>query len=136
MLCRLDRKSLQVISLVHTLLTHPLLELKGPRPRIIEHVLLLVPVNTLANWEAEFGKWKRNGIPLLNLHNYNQVKDQNGRLYLLENWFKYGGVLYCSFDTFARTVKSSNDTIKKCFQSPGPDRKFSIIISKATYVHF
>ena len=130
----LGRKSLQVIALVHTCLTHPLLEFRGKR--IIRRVLLLVPVNILANWQAEFKKWIGNDIPEFSLYNYNQKKDSSGRLYLAEKWWKYGGVLYCSFDTFSRTVKNGNDQIKKFFQSPGPDRKFIICQFRICNIYF
>ncbi len=64
---RLGRTSLQVVDLVHACLTHPPLELRGER--IIRRVLLLVPFNILANWQAEFERWIGNDIPESCLYN-------------------------------------------------------------------
>lgn len=128
-------KSIQTISLVHTLLTHPLLSLN--EKQIIRRVLLLVPVNTLANWQAEFAKWcgevghwddefaKTCGkdIPSFSLYNYNEAKDAKTRRMLVANWYANGGVLCCSFKTFYHASKNGDDTLKKCFLKPGPDRK-------------
>lgn len=44
-------KTLQVIALVHTVLTNPLINLKK--------VLILAPKNTLMNWVHEIKKWIR-----------------------------------------------------------------------------
>ncbi len=128
-------KSVQTISLVHTLLTHPLLRLN--ENQIIKRVLLLVPVNTLANWQAEFARWcgefgdwdaefaKTCGkdIPSFCLYNYNEVNDAKTRRMLVANWYARGGVICCSFKTFYHALKNGDDTLKKYFLKPGPDRK-------------
>ena len=45
-------KTLQLITLVHTLLTHK-------KETKCERVLILMPVNVLLNWKAEFIKWTK-----------------------------------------------------------------------------
>lgn len=117
------RKSLQVISLVHTLLTHPRITLQGKR--IINRVLLIVPVNILVNWQAEFDKWCVKDMPKFQLYNFSDIKETSARLCLAENWFKNGGVLFCSIGIFTKLSKkgSESDVLKQCFLKPGPDRK-------------
>ena len=112
---------MQVIALVHTLLNHPLLEQKGQR--IVKRILLLAPVNTLANWKAEFKKWiAKNKLPTFPLYDFNSVT-VSGRSSFIENWYSNGGVLYCSYVTFARMFNTEN-IYKTYLQSPGPDRKY------------
>ena len=106
-------------------MTHPLLQ--SNITQRVKRALLLVPVNTIANWEDEFKKWAIKGVPQFVTYNFNDVKDTTGRLSLLESWFNRGGVLYCSFDTFVRFAKTEkNDIVKKCLQSPGPDSKLNL----------
>jgi len=117
-------KSLQTIALLHTLLIHPLLVQQSFNSswRIINHVLLVVPVNALENWKAEFNTWVGNQLNLFSLND----SSHTARLNLIENWMRSGGVLLSSPDTFARMCKRIDETtignlIKNAFISPGPD---------------
>ena len=85
--------------------------------------MLLVPVNTIANWDAEFKKWIGHDMPKFPLWSLNDVKDLRSRSILVENWATQGGVLYCSFGTYSSIIQTGRDVFKKHFQSPGPDRE-------------
>ncbi len=115
-------KTLQTIALIHTLLTNPLLK-EGNGKRAVSRILVIAPVNTLANWKNEIHKWiEENNLPQFLSYNLNNI-DSESRRFHVEHWFDKGGVLYCSIETFQRTAK--NKLFKKWLQSPGPDRKYS-----------
>jgi len=62
--------------------------------------LLCVPVNTIANWEQEWSKWiltkeKGKQVPQVNMYNLNAY-ERSGRLGVLVEWMKEGGVLLTS----------------------------------------
>ena len=62
--------------------------------------LLCVPVNTIANWENEWSKWiltKERGkqVPQVPMYNLNS-HGRSGRLAVLAEWMKEGGVLLTS----------------------------------------
>ena len=123
-------KSLQVIALVHMLLKHPLLVRK--KIRIISRVLLVVPVNTLANWGMEFDRWvNKNNIGEILLCDLNSVPKDSRTLHV-KSWYNKGGVLLVSFDSYARISKmyggSDGNIFRRALVSPGPDRKLFICI--------
>ena len=124
-------KSLQVVTLIHTLLTHPRLLNKGTRAnipaRIIDKILLIVPVNTLENWKAEFQKWLIN-IPKILIYDFTST-NYSARKELTKRWEKSGGVMLVTHDTLSRTMDSQKDTatsayLKHMFLRPGPDAVF------------
>ena len=91
--------------------------------RAIKRVLLLAPVNTLANWQAEFKKWINDQkIPEIKNFYFNETCGVK-RSHLVELWYQKGGVLCSSFKSFARNVKEGSPLIKY-MQVPGPDRKY------------
>lgn len=97
-----------------------MLEFNGTR--VIKRVLLLAPVNTLANWQNEFRKWICDQkIPEVYNFHFNETCGVM-RSHLVELWYQKGGVLCSSFDSFARNVKEGSPLIKY-MQVPGPDRK-------------
>ena len=134
-------KSLQVIALVHTLLKHPLLV--RDKSRIISRVLLVVPVNTLANWGMEFDHWVNDKkIGEIQLCDLNAVAKDNREFYV-KSWYNKGGVLLVSFDSYARISKmygNSDDNIfRSALVSPGPDRKLPVYNynqTKKSILHF
>jgi len=121
-------KSIQVVALVHTVLTHPILNQEGGRR--IRRILLVVPVNTLANWISEFSKWEY--YPKIKVFHYNAQKSLRGKKILTEKWQAEGGVLLISYDTLSRCCKSENrseetqkeyyvTTFQHAFINPGAD---------------
>jgi len=120
-------KSFQVICLLHTLLTHPLLVRSNNR--IVQRALLIAPVNTLANWGCEFEKWiGSNALPSVRFYCW----DRQDKGLTVAEWLQQGGVLCCSFDRYANACKhfidigqkgsTKIDTILyKALFKPGPD---------------
>ena len=126
-------KSLQVVALLHMLLTNPLLNnasWKNYTP--IERVLLVVPVNTLENWKTEFKKWveEDDTVPNFRVTCMNDQTNAMQKFDEADQWFKEGGVLLISSPTFASICKSCKDdtgikarTYTEAFISPGPESK-------------
>lgn len=134
-------KTLQVIALLHAAINHPSLRSKhGDQKRLIRRVLLLVPANTLVNWENEFEMWTSNladGFNVYNLHESSSV----GRLRVVKHWYANGGVLLMGPTMFARNVTNLKEELEtvscssckkhcccamlkprdKFLQDPGPD---------------
>ena len=112
-----------VVTLLHTLLTHPRLVRKdsgNQSTRLVNRVLLTVPVNTLVNWKAEFTKWIVD-LPPVTLFDYTST-GYNGRELLAEAWAKQGGIMLITYDTLARTIKKKdNQNLVRILQAPGAD---------------
>eukprot|EP00804_Cyclotella_cryptica_P008504 CCRYP_004001-RA/>CCRYP_004001-RA protein AED:0.04 eAED:0.04 QI:1833/1/1/1/0.53/0.43/16/4826/778 len=141
-----EGKSIQTISLLHTLLTHPSLVHSSAstngrtRKRIIHKALLIAPVNTLANWESEFKKWigvsSRKNLPFIRFYSWDQ---KNNKEKLINEWHKYGGVLCTSSGRYSSTASKffkkdgvskdsktnssecDNDILYRALVNPGPD---------------
>ena len=121
----MHRKSIQAITLVHTLLTNPNLECRGKRD--IRCVLLLAPKNVLANWQNEFDKWitNNNDIPDFRRYYFNSATSVVSKTHMVENWYSNGGLLCSSPNSFALSLKKEDSTLRKYMLSPGPDREYS-----------
>ena len=76
----------------------------------IHKALLVVPVNTIANWENEFDKWtkginKRNKLAIFNV----SIAQKWGRRNLVKHWSRVGGILLTSIALF-RSMAEREDT--------------------------
>jgi transcriptional regulator ATRX len=127
-------KTLQLVSLVHTLIMHKVLETK--------RILIICPKSTILNWKDEFLKWLKN-IPSNGLKIFYNADDKqiHERVKEIESWYDLGrpGVFLINYEAFrnmvnypkvgkpAKTpmapelIEKLQKTIKKCFVSPGPD---------------
>lgn len=111
-------KSLSAVALLHAMMFHPSLHRGEKESRPIRTALLVVPVNTLANWENEFAKWTSELQNKLQVHNLSRTGTYS-RTMMFEAWTKHGGVLLTSAGLFQRLVKlGGND---RCLLDPGPD---------------
>ncbi|KAF4528592.1 hypothetical protein B566_EDAN015812 [Ephemera danica] len=117
-------KTMQVVTLVHTLLTHPELDLK------IRTVLIVTPLSTVNNWCQEFRMWLE-GIDEdddVQCFNFTHAKPRE-RAIFLKNWQKHGGVAVMGYDMFrnlsnyanSKTNKSTKEIYQRCLIDPGPD---------------
>ncbi|EED89286.1 hypothetical protein THAPSDRAFT_263996, partial [Thalassiosira pseudonana CCMP1335] len=118
-------KSIQTVCLLHTLLTHPALSSN----HIVQRALLVAPVNTLANWVAEWNKWigvaSGRNCPYIRFYLWDG-KSKKEKIIL--DWYENGGVLVTASGRFTSAsegndVKKANsdDIICKALFEPGPD---------------
>ncbi|XP_068631359.1 transcriptional regulator ATRX homolog isoform X2 [Battus philenor] len=117
-------KTLQVVSLTHTLLTHS--DLTG-----VNRVLVVCPLSTVLNWVNEFRIWlkhteKEYDVDVYELSRYKQNSE---RAFQLQQWFESGGVCVLGYEMFrnlsADNPKKFKKKMLKSFQEslvdPGPD---------------
>ena len=88
-------KTLQIVTLVHTLLTH------GAKTKC-KRVLILMPKNVLLNWKHEFTHWTKKCKKKIKV--FDVTLKQSDRLKTLQEWFQTGGVFLMSYSLFSRLV--------------------------------
>lgn len=125
-------KTLQLISLVHVLITHEQLQTKK--------VLVVCPKSTIINWKEEFEFWLGNipskGLKISYIPDDKSIFD---RVRDIEAWYNLErpSVFLINYESFRylahfkgnratvamkqEQVEKIQATIKKCFLSPGPD---------------
>jgi SNF2 family DNA or RNA helicase len=91
-------KTLTAIALLHTVLTHPSMISSQNDKKILRTVVLVVPVNTLANWAEEFTKWLEYVSPKLCVYTPFNMEIQ-ARHTLIDKWMATGGIFLVSKDT-------------------------------------
>ncbi|XP_046823405.1 transcriptional regulator ATRX-like isoform X1 [Vespa crabro] len=114
-------KTLQVITLSHTLLSH---EETG-----VKTILVVCPLSTVLNWVNEFDMWLKdveNGD--IDTFELTKCKKNFERKYQLQQWHKNGGVLIIGYEMFRNLTrlnknvrKHMKEAILKCLIDPGPD---------------
>nr|XP_032518493.1 transcriptional regulator ATRX homolog isoform X2 [Danaus plexippus plexippus] len=117
-------KTLQVVSLTHTLLTHS--SLTG-----VNRVLVVCPLSTVLNWVNEFRIWLKHTENEYDVDVYelSRFKQNSERSYQLSSWFASGGVCVLGYEMFRNLSSDTNKKFKKkmmkSFQEslvdPGPD---------------
>lgn len=66
--------------------------------------LLVVPVNTIANWENEFDKWTKGMIKKIQIFNVSRA-DKYSRRLVIEQWSNFGGILLTTVGLFRSMVE-------------------------------
>ncbi|CAK1543220.1 unnamed protein product [Leptosia nina] len=117
-------KTLQVVSLTHTLLTHSDLT-------SVNRVLVVCPLSTVLNWVNEFKMWLKHAETDYDVEVYelSRFKQNSDRAYQLSQWYQHGGVCVLGYEMFRNLSSDSNKKFKKKmlknFQEslvdPGPD---------------
>lgn len=114
-------KTLQVITLVHTVMTHDL----G-----VNCVLIICPLSVVSNWLREFEKWLCNiNTDSITVYDLLKYKKKEERIFYLDDWQKCGGVMILSYDLFRNLTKStkgkkiikSQKKFVEALLNPGPD---------------
>lgn len=114
-------KTLQVVTLVHTLLTSEEVD--------VNRVLVVCPFSTVQNWVNEFRKWLKDIGSGEDIEIYNMIKTAvNHRSYQLRDWERTGGVLVLGYNLFrtlvaprSRMKASIKKAIEETLLDPGPD---------------
>jgi SNF2 family DNA or RNA helicase len=96
-------KSLTVLSVLHCVMNHPSMVDNTSNP-LVRKVLLVVPVNTVANWENEFHKWTGKLTPSLVVYNI-VASNPYHRPSMISRWQSQGGVLLVSDGTLKSICK-------------------------------
>lgn len=116
-------KTLQVITLIHTLLTNT-------DKTNVKTVLVVCPLSTVLNWVNEFKMWLDDlEGEQVNVFELVQHKKNHERLYQMKDWVKHGGVLIMGYDMFRnlsnpkgkRMSKKMVAGFNKVLLEPGPD---------------
>ncbi|XP_017778371.1 PREDICTED: transcriptional regulator ATRX homolog [Nicrophorus vespilloides] len=114
-------KTLQVITLIHTLL-------KNKEKSGIKKVLVVCPLSTVLNWVSEFKKWLPDDdeVEVYDLISSKQNRDRSS---MTTTWHLNGGVLVIGYDMFRNLSNNANKRIPKNMRNdfkrnlvdPGPD---------------
>ncbi|MBN3271609.1 ATRX regulator, partial [Polyodon spathula] len=115
-------KTLQVVTLLHTLLLCEKLEFKT--------ALVVCPLNTVLNWLNEFEKWQEGMTDeeSLEVNELATVKRPQERAYMLQRWQEDGGVIIIGYEMYRNLTQGKNvkskklkETFQKTLVNPGPD---------------
>ena len=98
-------KTLQVIGLIHTLLSNSKLTK-------CNKVLILMPVNVISNWVTEINKWTSKCKNKIEIHQFSSSSTDQ-RLDALEEWDDLGGVFLMGYEMFANLIQSTSIKDKK-----------------------
>lgn len=106
-------KSLQVVTLVHTLLNNPNLRpQRGDDSKpFVGKILLIVPVNTIANWNNEFDKWTKDTNRTVPVYDVSTLLKE-ARSQLVLTWSRRGSVLLVGSDMYTRLIKNDQKLAK------------------------
>ncbi|XP_046970373.1 uncharacterized protein LOC124537542 [Vanessa cardui] len=125
-------KTLQVLALLHTVLTHPKVGMR--------RVLVCCPLSTVLNWVDEINKWigpvtntikQRKIKRKLQVFELSKLKKTYERAYQLEDWFNGGGIFIIGYELF-RSLTTLDpvldnvrptivNKIRMALLDPGPD---------------
>ncbi|XP_070171889.1 transcriptional regulator ATRX isoform X2 [Polyergus mexicanus] len=112
-------KTLQVIALTHTLLSH---EATG-----IKTVLIVCPLSTVLNWLNEYRTWL-NDLDDIEVYELTKFKKNFERKQQLQRWQKTGGVMIIGYEMFRNLTganknirKGMKEVIEECLVDPGAD---------------
>lgn len=117
-------KTLQVITLVHTLL-------KNSDKTGVNRILVVCPLSTVLNWVNEFNIWLKDieGREDIYVYDITKLKQNVDRANKLMEWHNDGGIMIISYDMFrnltndtaARLRKKVKESLQTSLVDPGPD---------------
>lgn len=98
-------KSLTTIAFLHAVMSHPCLLSDKGRYSPVSRALVLVPANTVKNWEDEIRKWTANIDTPLRTCSLSKFS-KHFRPEELEKWQREGGVLFLTDRLFLQGYSS------------------------------
>nr|XP_049700819.1 uncharacterized protein LOC110378333 isoform X3 [Helicoverpa armigera] len=116
-------KTLQVLALLHTVLTHPGVNM--------QRVLVCCPLSTVLNWVDEIHKWIGPVTNEIKVFELSKLKKTYERAYQLEDWYNGGGIFIIGYELF-RSLTTLDpylddvrptivNKIRTALLDPGPD---------------
>ncbi|XP_035434914.2 uncharacterized protein LOC118265808 isoform X2 [Spodoptera frugiperda] len=116
-------KTLQVLALLHTVLTHPGVKM--------QRVLVCCPLSTVLNWVDEIHKWIGPVTNQIKVFELSKLKKTYERAYQLEDWYNGGGIFIIGYELF-RSLTTLDpflddvrptiiNKIRTALLDPGPD---------------
>ncbi|EFX60691.1 hypothetical protein DAPPUDRAFT_230056, partial [Daphnia pulex] len=113
-------KSLQVVTLSHTVLTNAICE--------VNRVMVVCPLSTVFNWENEFKIWlPGETFVTLNVCELASSKINKAREAKITRWLHFGGVLIIGYEMFRTLTKQKkkrseqDELFWRALVDPGPD---------------
>uniref|UniRef100_A0A0P6D5S1 ATP-dependent helicase ATRX n=1 Tax=Daphnia magna TaxID=35525 RepID=A0A0P6D5S1_9CRUS len=99
-------KSLQVVTLVHTVLTHKECQ--------VDRVLVVCPLSTVLNWVNEFKVWlpRDSDIEIYEMASA-KGNSKELRVFTLRSWLEGGGVMIIGYDMYRNLTNENNKKISK-----------------------
>ncbi|XP_023939975.2 uncharacterized protein LOC112047188 [Bicyclus anynana] len=116
-------KTLQVLALLHTVLTNPQVGM--------QRVLVCCPLSTVLNWVDEIHKWIGPVTGKIKVFELSKLKKTYERAYQLEDWYNGGGIFIIGYELF-RSLSTLDpvldcvrvtilNKIRSALLDPGPD---------------
>ncbi|XP_032798437.2 transcriptional regulator ATRX homolog isoform X1 [Daphnia magna] len=113
-------KSLQVVTLTHTVLTNAICQ--------VNRVMVVCPLSTVLNWENEFRIWlPGDTFTTLNVCELASSKTSKTRETKIKKWLNIGGVLILGYEMFRTLTKEKkklteqDEVFRQALVDPGPD---------------
>ncbi|XP_045036822.1 transcriptional regulator ATRX homolog [Daphnia magna] len=113
-------KSLQVVTLTHTVLTNAICQ--------VNRVMVVCPLSTVLNWENEFRIWlPGDTFTTLKVCELASSKTSKTRETKIKKWLNIGGVLILGYEIFRiltqekKKLTEQDEVFRQALVDPGPD---------------
>ncbi|GMT29200.1 hypothetical protein PFISCL1PPCAC_20497, partial [Pristionchus fissidentatus] len=118
-------KTLQVISFLHTVMSHPKIS------EVCKRVLIVVPKNVVINWYKEFAKWiddNDEDLAIFEVSELDSFKNNNDRCWALKHWHESQtpAIMIIGYDMFRiLTFDEGDRKVSKVKAAPKKNKKLA-----------